>query len=304
MIAIKAYIISFPVMDSMSKHFIEMILRHKRIIPVVVALVGIAAYMIPTNSLALAAITGSGNVAQTISQSNSISATNTGKYGGAFADNNVQTNTASNSAFVSLVSGGGSGGTTWSGYVGGGGSIKNSGNVLQTIDQSNSISASNTGDFGTASASGNTQSNDASNTASVDISSHGGKHGGSIKDSGNVLQTIDQSNSISASNSGTSGTATADHNTQSNDASNTASVDISSHGSNNHNGDKKSGDNHNGDKKRGGSIKDSGNVVQSASQSNSVSASNSGDHGTASASGNSQSNSASNSADVHIKTKH
>jgi hypothetical protein len=279
----------------MSNSIVEFILRHKQIIPVVVALAGIGAYMIPANSLALGAITGSGNVIQSVSQSNSISATNTGKYGGAFANDNTQVNSADNSAFVTLVSGGGS-------YVGGGGSIKDSGNVLQTIDQSNSISATNSGDFGTANANDNTQVNDASNSATVDISSQGGHHhhGGSIKDSGNVIQSITQSNSISADNSGASGTANANDNTQVNSASNTASVDISS--GSNHNGDSKSNhDNHHGDKKSG-SIKDSGNVVQSISQSNSISASNSGDHGTANANHNTQVNSASNSADVHISS--
>jgi hypothetical protein len=118
-----------------------------------------------------------------------------------------------------------------------GGSIKDSGNVVQSIDQSNSISASNSGTDGSASADHNTQSNDAANVASVDIHNHGGK----IKDSGNVLQAIGQSNSITATNTGTDGSASADHNTQSNDAANVASVDI-----------------HNGGYH--GKVKDSGNV--------------------------------------------
>ena len=246
---------------------VDIILRHKRIIPVIVALVGIGAYMIPANSLALAAISGSGNVLQTLTQSNSISASNTGKYGGAFADFNLQLNSASNTANVALVNHGGA--------------IKDSGNVLQDISQSNSISATNSGDHGIADASHNIQANSASNSADVHISNHGGSyHGGKIKDSGNVLQSISQSNDIQASNSGSSGSATADHNIQSNDASNSATVHISNHG---------------------GKIKDSGNVAQSISQSNSISSSNSGDHGSSDASGNLQSNSASNSADVHIK---
>src|SRR5437016_8017197 len=129
-----------------------------------------------------------------------------------------------------------------------GGKVSDSGNVVQSISQSNSVSASNSGSGGSASADHNTQSNDAANVASVDIH-NGGSHdkksghdkGGSIKDSGNVVQSIDQSNSISASNSGSFGSASADFNTQSNDAANVASVDIHNHG---------------------GKVKDSGNVLQ------------------------------------------
>jgi hypothetical protein len=257
----------------------EGIRRHKKIIPAVVALAAIAAYIIPANSLALgAAISGSGNVIQTQTQSNSISATNSGKYGSAFADFNFQLNDAANSAVVAISNDPAK--------------IKDSGNVLQSIDQSNSITADNTGDFGTASASHNTQVNSASNDASVNISNdpsggnyhHHHHHGDTIKNSGNVLQSIDQSNSISASNSGASGTATADDNTQVNDAHNHADVSVSNSGHH--------------DK-----IKDSGNVVQSISQSNSDSASNSGDHGTASASHNTQVNSASNDANVNVSNK-
>jgi len=258
---------------------VDIVLRHKRIIPVIVALVGIGAYMIPANSLALAAISGSGNVLQTVTQSNSISASNTGKYGGAFADFNLQLNSASNTADVALSNHGGT--------------IKDSGNVLQDISQSNSISATNSGDNGIADASHNIQANSASNTADVHISNHGGSyHGGKIKDSGNVVQSISQSNDIQASNSGSSGSATADNNLQSNDASNSATVHISNHGGSH---DSKGSDH------KSGKISDSGNVAQSVSQSNSISSSNSGDHGSSDASGNVQSNSASNSADVHIK---
>ena len=142
---------------SMINALVDIILRHKRIILVIVALVGIGAYMIPANSLALAAISGSGNVLQTITQSNSISASNTGKYGGAFADFNLELNSASNTADVALSNHGGK--------------VSNSGNVLQGITQTNSISASNTGDHGTASASNNIQSNSAANTANVHIHS-------------------------------------------------------------------------------------------------------------------------------------
>ena len=143
--------------------------------------------------------------------------------------------------------------------------LADSGNVVQSISQSNSVSASNSGSGGSASADHNTQSNDAANVASVDIH-NGGSHdkksghdkGGSIKDSGNVVQSIDQSNSISASNSGSFGSASADFNTQSNDAANVASVDISNHGG-----------------YHGGKIKDSGNAAQLIAQDNSITATNS-----------------------------
>jgi hypothetical protein len=103
------------------------------------------------------------------------------------------------------------------------GTIENSGNVVQSIDQSNTITAHNSGDSGNANANDNTQVNDAHNNAEVDISNH---HGGKIKDSGNVVQSIDQSNTITADNSGDSGNANANDNTQVNSASNNADVDI------------------------------------------------------------------------------
>lgn len=169
-------------------------------------------------------------------------------------------------------------------YASNGNSVKESGNVLQSIDQSNSVSSSNTGIGGKSSADNNHQSNDAINTADVHISNGGHHHkhwknGHSIRESGNVLQSIGQSNSISATNTGPGGSASANGNTQTNTASNTANVDIHNHG---------------------GSIKDSGNVVQSNDQSNSITASNSGADGSASANDNTQTNTASNSADVSI----
>src|SRR5437588_717194 len=82
-----------------------------------------------------------------------------------------------------------------------GGKVSDSGNVHQSISQSNSVSASNSGSGGSASADHNTQSNSATNVASVDIHNHGGYHGGKIKDSGNVAQLIAQDNSITATNS-------------------------------------------------------------------------------------------------------
>ena len=75
------------------------------IVPLIAVLIGIGGYMIPTSTLV--AISGSGNVVQSITQSNSISASNTGKYGGDFADFNLQLNSASNTADVLLSNHGG-----------------------------------------------------------------------------------------------------------------------------------------------------------------------------------------------------
>src|SRR5438477_9480807 len=132
---------------------VDIILRHKRIIPVIVALVGIGAYMIPANSLALAAISGSGNVLQTLTQSNSISASNTGKYGGAFADFNLQLNSASNTANVALVNHGGA--------------IKDSGNVLEDKSLANLIKATNSGEHGIADANPKIPDNSSRNRTDV-----------------------------------------------------------------------------------------------------------------------------------------
>ncbi|HET7148737.1 MAG TPA: hypothetical protein VFI73_09600 [Candidatus Nitrosopolaris sp.] len=220
--------------------------------------IAIAAMMIPGASLASTAladkggkVSDSGNVQQSISQSNSVSSSNSGSGGSASADHNTQTNNAANIASVDIHNGGGH--DKKSGHHHKGGSIKGSGNVVQSIDQSNSISASNSGSGGSASADHNTQTNNAANIASVDIHNHGGK----IKDSGNVLQAISQSNSITATNTAPGGSATADDNSQSNDAANVASVDI-----------------HNGGY-HGGKIKDSGNVLQAIAQDNSITATNS-----------------------------
>ncbi|HET7147522.1 MAG TPA: hypothetical protein VFI73_03400 [Candidatus Nitrosopolaris sp.] len=226
-------------------------------------------------------IKGSGNVVQSIDQSNSISASNSGSFGSASADFNTQANNAANIAGVDI-------------HNHGGGKIKDSGNVLQAIGQSNSITATNTGTGGSASADFNTQTNNAANIASVDISNHGGYHGGKIKDSGNVAQLIGQDNSITATNSpaptllaclvGESippcSSASADFNTQTNNAANIASVDIHNHG--------------------GGTIKDSGNVAQLIAQANSINATNTGSFGSASADFNTQSNNATNFADISI----
>ena|SRR6266496_6726476 len=55
---------------------------------------------------------------------------------------------------------------------------------------------------------------------------HHHHHGDKIENSGNVIQSIDQSNVIVASNSGDNGNANANDNTQVNDASNSADVHI------------------------------------------------------------------------------
>src|ERR1700730_18267855 len=192
-----------------------------RKIGIVAALaIAIAAMMIPGSSIASTAladkggkVSDSGNVQQSISQSNSMSASNSGSGGSASADHNTQSNDAANIASVDIHNGGSH--DKKSGHHDKGGSIKDSGNVVQSIDQYNSISASNSCSGGSASASDNSQFNSAANIASVDIHNHGG---GKIKDSGNVLQAIGQSNSITATNTGNGGSATADFNTQNNTA--------------------------------------------------------------------------------------
>ena len=100
---------------------------------------------------------------------------------------NSQSNSATNVASVHIHNGGSHHHDKKSGHHDKGGSVKDSGNVVQSIDQSNSISASNSGNCGSASADGNSQSNNATNIASVDIHNHGG---GKIKDSGNVLKPL------------------------------------------------------------------------------------------------------------------
>jgi hypothetical protein len=167
-------------------------------------------------------ISHSGNVDQSITQSNDIQASNSGTGGSAFADFNTQSNSASNNADVHISNGGHKNNDkTWLGGSDNGGGISHSGNVEQSIDQSNSITASNSGSSdgcgiscgpgtGTAlqiiipgaDASFNTQSNDASNSASVDISNSG--HG-ILSHSGNVKQSISQSNSINATSTSPSG---------------------------------------------------------------------------------------------------
>jgi hypothetical protein len=222
----------------------------------------------------------SGNVVQSIDQSNSISASNSGSFGSASADFNTQSNDAANVASVDIHNHGGK--------------IKDSGNIAQAISQSNSITATNTGTGGSASADFNTQTNNAANVASVDISNHGGYHGGKIKDSGNVIQLIGQDNSITATNSPRPtllaclvgpalppcSSASADFNTQTNNAANVASVDIHNHG---------------------GKIKDSGNIAQLIAQANSINATNTVIGGSASADFNTQNNTATHFADISIR---
>jgi hypothetical protein len=224
---------------------------------------------------------------QSISQSNSISASNSGTNGHASADHNTQSNEAANVASVDIHNGNHD---KKSGHSDKGGSIKDSGNVVQSIDQSNSISASNSGAGGSASAIDNTQSNEAANIASVDIH-NGGYHGGKIKDSGNVAQILAQDNSISATNSPNSNvailceinvvcsSASANDNHQSNEAANLAFVNIHNYG---------------------GKIEDSGNVAQILAQANSIHATNTAPGGSASANDNTQDNAAINFGDVDI----
>jgi hypothetical protein len=199
-------------------------------------------------------------------------------------------------------------------YASHGSSTKDSGNSVQSTDQSNSNSASNSGSGGSSHADHNTQINSADNSASVHIHNghhknhkdsgkytgskddHHGKSGHSTKDSGNVLQIVKQSNDNSASNSGSGGSANANNNFQLNDASNTADVHISS-GHHNDNGGQQTWY---GDHKKGGSISDSGKVVQAIQQSNTNTATNTGAGGSANANNNVQINLADNKANVDI----
>lgn len=238
--------------------------------------IGIAAMMIPSGSLVSTAFADSS------------------------ASGNSQSNSASNTAAVHISNGAHHNSDNKSGRSGSdnnhksGGKISHSGNVDQSIMQSNDIQASNSGTGGRAFADFNTQSNSASNNADVHISNGGHKNndktwlggsdngGGKISYSGNVEQSLDQSNSIAASNSGSSdgscqnciGTtalqmiipgADASFNTQSNDASNSASRDISNSGH--------------------GSISHSGNVEQSTSQLNSINATSTSPSGSGGGSG-------------------
>ena len=239
--------------------------------------IAIAAMMIPGSNLANIAYahgdSGNGNVVQSTDQSNSNSASNSGSGGSSHSDHNVQVNDAHNTANIHIHSShdhkhkdsGKYTGSKDDNHGKSGHSIKDSGNVVQVVKQSNDNSASNSGSGGSASASGNVQINDASNNAVVHISSghhkdNGGqqtwlgdhKKGGSISDSGNVFQSIEQSNTNTATNTGAGGSANANNNFQLNSADNTANVDI--HGS--------------------GSVDKSGNVFQSVQQSNTNSATN------------------------------
>jgi hypothetical protein len=113
-----------------------------------------------------------------------------------------------------------------------GGKMSHSGNVDQALVQSNSISATNSGAGGSATADLNSQSNTATNTANVDIHNHG--YYGKISHSGNVEQLIVQSNDISANNSPTAldlilPSADASLNNQTNSANNSADVSIGNH---------------------------------------------------------------------------
>jgi hypothetical protein len=305
--------------------------------------IAIAAMMIPAASLAVAdkggSVSGSGNVQQSISQSNSVSSSNSGSGGHASADFNSQSNDAANVASVHIHNDG-SHDKGKSGHHDKGGGVKDSGNVVQSIDQSNSITATNSGSGGHASADFNSQSNDAANVASVHIHKHGSHD--KVKDSGNVLQAIGQSNSITATNSGSGGSASADFNSQSNRAANLAFVDIHNHGGtikdsgnvaqliaqdnsitatnspasiawlddmvplSSASADFNSQTNSAANlafvdiHNHGGTIKDSGNVAQLIAQANSINATNTGSFGSASADFNSQTNNAINFADVHI----
>jgi hypothetical protein len=234
--------------------------NYRKIGIVAAVAIAIAAMMIPGAGIASTAfahsdngVSSSGNVHQSIKQSNEISASSSGSGSTSVHDNNQQ-NFASNTATVDIHNSGSD-----SKYHGNDNSgISHSGNVKQSIKQENEISASSSG--GPVSVFDNNQQNFASNDASVSISNnnnnccHPYTGGSSISHSGNVKQSIKQENEISASSSG--GPVSVFDNNQQNFASNTASVDLSNGGSN----------------VGGGSISHSGNVKQSIDQSNEITA--------------------------------
>jgi hypothetical protein len=170
----------------------------------------------------------------------------------------------------------------------------------QFLGQQNSISATNTGDNGQVSANDNTQTNIGANIADLNVGSGGtdsavvgtdGGNGGagtSDTSSHTDLQILGQSNSITATNTGASGTVSASGNTQTNFGINAAHINVGASstgpmiweaGSNS-----------------GGSHTD----IQALLQRNSIDASNSGTGGTVTADNNHQTNIGINAAHVSV----
>jgi hypothetical protein len=182
---------------------------------------------------------GSRSTTQTLLQSNSLDASNSGAGGTVLADNNTQTNIGVNAAHVRI---GSTPTTATQGLMGwlGGGNNRGSHSTTQTLGQANSITANNTGDNGGVSASGNTQTNLGLNLAHIHIGSFSGTTTlglvGNAANTGHSSnngvrshtnnQTLGQANSIAASNSGTGGTVLADNNQQTQIGINAAHVHI------------------------------------------------------------------------------
>jgi hypothetical protein len=166
---------------------LDIILRNKQIIHIVVAVASIGLYMAPTNAFASILGGTSGSVTgQFLGQQNSLSATNTGDNGQVSASDNTQANIGANIADLNVGSGTGSvpgvaGFIDFPANVGSGtGSVpgvvgpvivgdQGSHTDLQILGQSNSITATNTGANGAVSASDNTQANVGINAAHVSV---------------------------------------------------------------------------------------------------------------------------------------
>jgi hypothetical protein len=266
--------------------------------------------LVPTNTFAQ--FNGGGSsVTQTLGQSNSISASNSGQYGQVSASGNTQTNIGANVADVHIGSSGTGSGTgtgtipgmaTTGDVPGTTGSSGGSRSTTQTLLQSNSLDASNSGAGGTVLADNNTQTNIGANIAGVHV---GGSSVPSQGSTGNSLgngnnrgttqtdsQTLGQANSLDASNSGAGGTVLADNNTQTNFGVNAAHVRIGSTPTTATQGLM--------GWLGGGNNRGSHSTTQTLGQANSITANNTGDNGGVSASGNTQTNLGLNLAHIHI----
>lgn len=289
-------------------HLVDIIIRHKQLIRAIIAAIALGAYMLPVNAFALGGSGGSGSVTQTLGQSNSISASNTGINGTVSASGNTQTNIGANVADVHIGSSGTGiipGMAVTSDVPGMTGANSWSHSTTQTLLQANSIDASNSGTGGTVVADNNTQTNIGINAANVRVNgssapnpgtagllsgnsrSNGNNGGTSLSDS----QLLGQSNSIDASNTGAGGTVLADNNTQTNIGVNAAHIRVGGSSGIATQGlmGWLSGNN-------GGSRS----TTQTLGQSNSITANNTGGNGAVSVSGNTQTNFGINAAHLRI----
>lgn len=271
--------------------------------------------MVPMNTFAqvVGGIGGSGGVTQTISQSNSISASNSGQYGQVSASGNTQTNIGANVADVHIGSSGtGTGGVP--GMAGSGdtagmaGTGSGSHSTNQNLEQSNSIDASNTGTGGLVVADNNTQTNIGINAAHIRVGSSSGSATqglmgwlGSNSGSGShgtTTQNLEQANTITANNTGDNGAVSASNNIQTNFGINAAHIRVGSIGSTGSFSQGLTGWLTGNNGNNGG--ESHGTTTQNLGQSNSIDASNSGTHGTVLADNNVQTHIGINAAHLHI----